>query len=288
MKEIIHWLRHIEQLACDVYMAASHHFSQDKEFSSFLSRLAEDESLHFHLIGSAAQYLQETEEHPVSAITIGSSTRDQVEAPLKHLHNLMISHSITKQDVVDCIVKTECSEWNDIFLYVIKTFQEYTRTFQYVAANIQAHQKRIEKFLEGLPDDLEVSEDIRTLPGIWEERVLIVEDEQPFRELLTKFLRKLAAIETASNGQEALDKTKDHFFNVVVSDIDMPVMSGLEFYQKAIEMDSNIGRHFLFCSGKVTPEIENFFREHNLVWLEKPFRLEQLKQAVLDIINKTL
>jgi len=288
MEEIIHWLQQVEQLARDVYKGAADSFSEDQKFSSFLSRLSQDEDSHFDLMGSTLQCMLEIKEHPVAAITIDSSIKDRVEKSLQESMKLINRHALTRQDILDCIVKTEFSEWNDIFLYVIKTFQEYTKTFQYVAANIQAHQKRIEKFLEGLPDDLEVSEDIRTLPGIWEERVLIVEDEQPFRELLTKFLRKLAAIETASNGQEALDKTKDHFFNVVVSDIDMPVMSGLEFYQKAIEMDSNIGRHFLFCSGKVTPEIENFFREHNLVWLEKPFRLEQLKQAVLDIINKTL
>jgi rubrerythrin len=54
MKEVIDWLRHVEQLACDVYQAASDHFSKDKELSAFLSGLAEDESLHFHLMGRDA------------------------------------------------------------------------------------------------------------------------------------------------------------------------------------------------------------------------------------------
>jgi CheY-like chemotaxis protein len=288
MKDIIDWLRQVEQLACDVYQEASDHFSQDREFSSFLSRLVEDESLHFHLMGSAAQCLWETNEPPVSAIAIDSSVRDHVETPLKQLHKLMTTDSITRRNVVDCIVRVEFSEWNDIFLYVIETFQKYSKTFQYLAATIQAHQNRIERFLEDLSDDFGLSEEIRKIPRIWEERILIVEDEPVIRELFAKLLGRLGDIETASDGQEALNRVKDHFYNVVISDIDMPRMSGLEFYKKAVEMDPDIARHFIFVSGSATPEIENFFRKHNLACLEKPFRLEQLNQAVLAIVNKTL
>jgi CheY-like chemotaxis protein len=288
MKEVIDWLRHVEQLASDVYQTASDYFSKDKEFSAFLSGLAEDESLHFHLIGHAAQYLQETKQHLVSAVSIDSSIKDHVETPLKRLYNLTASRTITKQDVVECIVKVESSEWNDIFLYVIKTFQEYGRIFEYVAATIQTHEKKIENFLEQLPGNLEISENIRKLSRIWKERILIVEDDRPIRELLAKFLSTLGDIETANNGQEALDKTKDHFFNVVISDIDMPVMSGLEFYQKAVEMNPDIADRFLFCSGKITPSIEAFCREHNLMYFEKPFKLQQLHQAVGDKITERL
>jgi DNA-binding NtrC family response regulator len=81
--------------------------------------------------------------------------------------------------------------------------------------------------------------------------------------------------------------TKDYFFNVVISDIDMPVMSGLEFYQKAVEMDPEIRRHFLFCSGNITSDIETFCRERDLMHLEKPFKLKQLYAAVQDIMEKT-
>ena len=110
----------------------------------------------------------------------------------------------------------------------------------------------------------------------------------PIRELIAKVLGRQGAIETATNGREALDKTKNNFFNVVISDIDMPVMSGLKFYQKAVEIDPEIGRHFLFCTGTITSELEAFCRKHDLVYLEKPFKLQQLIQVVQDIIDKTL
>jgi CheY-like chemotaxis protein/rubrerythrin len=278
----------MEQLACEVYKAASDYFTQDKEFCSFLSRLAEDESLHFDLMGSAAEYLKETREHPVSAIDLESNMREQLETPLKRLSNLMCSHSLTKKAAVECIFKVEFSEWNHLFLYVIDTFQKYIKRFQYIAAAIQAHEQRIVQFLEDLPEDLNISEDFRKLPRIWNHKILIVEDEASIRKLFAQVLTQLGTVETATNGQEAIDKVKDHFFNVVISDIDMPVMSGLEFYQKAVEMDPEIGRHFLFCSGNITSDIETFCRERDLMHLEKPIKLKQLYAAVQGIMGKTL
>lgn len=289
MKEIIDWLQHVEQLACEVYKAISDRFSQDEEFYSFLSRLAEEESLHFHIMGSAAQYLQEAEKNPVSAVRIDSTTKDRVETPLKQLCGLMRDHSVSKQDVVEYIVQIEFSEWNDIFLYVINTLKGYSRTFQYGAAAMQEHQRGIERFMEHLPANLNATEDVRKLPPIWKERILIVEDDPPVRDVLARFLGgNLGSVETASNGQEALEKIKNHFFNAVVSDIEMPVMGGLELYRAASQIAPEIATRFLFCTGKTTAELETFCRENGLLCLEKPFRLHQLGEAVRAVMDKAL
>lgn len=287
MKEIIDWLQHMEQLACEVYNAISDCFSQDEEFSSFLSRLAEEESLHFHIMGSAAQYLQEADKKPVSAVRIDSTTKDRIETPLKRLYGLMRDHSVSKQDVVEYIVQIEFSEWNDIFLYVINALKGYARTFQYGAAAIQEHQRGIERFMGHLPANSGATEDVRKLPRIWKERILIVEDDPPVRDVLARFLGgNLGSVEKASNGQEALEKIKDHFFNAVVSDIEMPVMGGLELYRAATQIAPEIATRFLFCTGKTTAEVETLCRENGLLCLEKPFRLHQLGEAVRAIMDR--
>jgi len=287
MKEIIGWLQHMEQSACEVYRALSDRFSHDEEFSSFLSRLAEEESLHFQIMGSAGRYLQETGKNPLSAVRIDSTTKNRIEMPMKRLYGLMRDESVSKQDVIGYIVQTEFSEWNDIFLYVINTLKGYARTFQYGAAAMQEHQRGIERFLEHLPANSSAIEDVRKLPRIWEERILIVEDDPPVRHVLARFLGgNLGSVETASNGQKALEKIKDQFFNAVVSDIEMPVMGGLELYRTATQIAPEIATRFLFCTGKTTAEVEALCRENGLLCLEKPFKLHQLGEAVRAIMDR--
>jgi PAS domain S-box-containing protein len=60
-------------------------------------------------------------------------------------------------------------------------------------------------------------------------RILIVEDERINQEIACEFLRDLdLRIDTASNGQEALDKTIASAYELIVMDVQMPVMDGLE------------------------------------------------------------
>lgn len=59
--------------------------------------------------------------------------------------------------------------------------------------------------------------------------VLYVEDEEEVRELLARFLRRwVGVLHTASNGEEGLRAFAEHHPDVVVTDIKMPLMDGLE------------------------------------------------------------
>ena len=93
-------------------------------------------------------------------------------------------------------------------------------------------------------------------------------------------------VETANNGQEGLKKIKKHFFTLIISDIDMPIMNGLELYTKAVKEDANLKARFLFYSGNITSEKEKFLKENNLHYLLKPVGLEEFIQAVDDTTDK--
>jgi putative nucleotidyltransferase with HDIG domain len=59
--------------------------------------------------------------------------------------------------------------------------------------------------------------------------VLYVEDDEEIRELLSRFLRRwVGTLHTATNGQEGAQAFLEHHPDVVVTDIKMPVMDGLE------------------------------------------------------------
>lgn len=60
-------------------------------------------------------------------------------------------------------------------------------------------------------------------------KILLVDDEADFLEIMAKFfIRREIDFETATNCMEALDQIGHHNFDVVVMDVHMPGLSGLE------------------------------------------------------------
>jgi two-component system response regulator PilR (NtrC family) len=68
--------------------------------------------------------------------------------------------------------------------------------------------------------------------------ILVVDDERSMRDFLKILLQKEGyAVVTADNGEHALDCLKDQEFNLVITDIRMPGMGGLELLETV--KDSN-------------------------------------------------
>lgn len=63
-------------------------------------------------------------------------------------------------------------------------------------------------------------------------RLLIVDDDLLVQRSLIRALRGHHCI-AASNGLEALEQLAVHEFNLVITDVDMPVMNGIDFYRRA-------------------------------------------------------
>ena len=64
-------------------------------------------------------------------------------------------------------------------------------------------------------------------------RILIVDDEENFRHMLSVILkREKYEVETASNGEEGLQKINNSSFDQILCDIRMPRMDGLEFLKE--------------------------------------------------------
>lgn len=63
--------------------------------------------------------------------------------------------------------------------------------------------------------------------------VLVVDDDKPVAELFRRELEKLGySVDTASNGAEGLEKTKQRKPKLVILDMIMPKLSGREFLEK--------------------------------------------------------
>ena len=82
-------------------------------------------------------------------------------------------------------------------------------------------------------------------------RILIVEDEYPARERLVSYLRKIdlniGVIDIANNGCQALSKLRSNFPDVIITDIHMPQINGLELIQEVRKVDQQVPIIVLSC-----------------------------------------
>jgi diguanylate cyclase (GGDEF)-like protein/PAS domain S-box-containing protein len=110
--------------------------------------------------------------------------------------------------------------------------------------------------------------------------ILVVEDDATSAVLTSRVLIKYGArVETASNGQAGLDKFKQQRFPIIITDINMPCMNGLELVGRVKELDQSI--QFIATSANRDTEclvsaIELGFSDYFL----KPIEIEKLVLAV--------
>jgi two-component system chemotaxis sensor kinase CheA len=79
------------------------------------------------------------------------------------------------------------------------------------------------------------------LPGGAARRILVVEDSVTSRALLQEVLEEAGyQVETAVDGIDALGRLKEHGFDMVVSDVDMPRMNGFVLTEKLRALDRRL------------------------------------------------
>lgn len=286
MKNIIKWLQNIEQMAFDLYREASVIFKDDKELSDFLSRLAEDEAWHFHLMSSAYNLVKTSRGEIRAAIILTEETKNHIEFPMRKGYELLKAGKLTKKDLLKSIADAEYSEWNDLFLYLINILQKENKAFQFAASAMQLHRNRIEKYLESLPDDLKPEMISAKIPTIWENRILVAEDEDALRDLLAEILEMAGVVDTAEDGMEALQLMKENYYNVIVTDIIMPEMDGLQLYEAAVKEDSKNRNRFIFCSGFIDSETQRYMEKNNIKYLRKPFDINRVIELVKEVVEE--
>ncbi|RYZ09428.1 MAG: response regulator [Myxococcales bacterium] len=110
-------------------------------------------------------------------------------------------------------------------------------------------------------------------------RVLLVDDQEELRRLYRRTLAKDGHdIALASNGREAIEQAREERFDVVITDVRMPDMGGLELLQSLRAADPDLP--VVLVSG--SPDLESAMKAVELGALEflvKPVQFEKLRQA---------
>lgn len=118
-------------------------------------------------------------------------------------------------------------------------------------------------------------------------KILIVDDEQDVRDRLSNFISKKihCEIEEASDGKEALEKLKEEKFDLMVLDIKMPGLSGIDVIKEATKFTPQT--KILAISAYDSQEVASqALKEGAVDYIPKPQTIEGIDLKARDILSK--
>ncbi|HVK74844.1 MAG TPA: response regulator, partial [Kofleriaceae bacterium] len=115
-------------------------------------------------------------------------------------------------------------------------------------------------------------------------RILVVDDEKVIREILAEFLMLEGyAVGAVEDGQKALEELRLRPYDLVISDLKMPRLSGLQLLEKLAEENINVLTVIMTGFGTVETAIEAM-KKGAYDYLLKPFKVEE----VIHVVERAL
>ncbi len=117
-------------------------------------------------------------------------------------------------------------------------------------------------------------------------QVLIVDDSHSIRELLTSLLRKAGFdVTSADDGKAGLKTAKKSAFDLIITDVNMPEMDGIELLKNLRKLPEYSFKPILILTTEFSQEMKQKGRDAGATgWLVKPFDPEKL----IDVISRIL
>jgi two-component system chemotaxis response regulator CheY len=116
--------------------------------------------------------------------------------------------------------------------------------------------------------------------------VLIVDDSLVMRQMLTADLSSRGFIvDEASAGRGALEKARQHHYDLVVTDQNMPGMDGLNLVRGLRAMPGFERTPILVLTTETSEEMKAAFRQAGASgWMSKPFSPERMSAALAKLL----
>src|SRR4030042_5576630 len=117
-------------------------------------------------------------------------------------------------------------------------------------------------------------------------KVLLVEDEAVLRESVRDWLTEDGYdVECVETGEEALEKIKKEKFGVIVLDLRLPGIDGLQVFEKAKQLEADTKG--ILITSFPSKESQEKARTLGLVdYLPKPFKVDELENAISKMLGE--
>ncbi len=116
-------------------------------------------------------------------------------------------------------------------------------------------------------------------------KILLVDDEEELRMMLADYLESIGhEVFHADNGKSALEIFEKQEIDIVITDVRMPVMSGIDLLKsvKSISPSTPV----ITMSGYLpTPNQEQTIKNKSEAYLKKPFTLRHLQETITNLFD---
>ena len=121
--------------------------------------------------------------------------------------------------------------------------------------------------------------------------ILVVDDSHTMRKFIIKAIKASGVdcgiIIEAQNGREALKKLEEHWIDIILTDINMPEMNGIEFIRKIRESEVHKKLPIVVITTEraisIMKEVEGLGIEE---YVKKPFTPEEIRKTLTSLMGK--
>lgn len=121
-----------------------------------------------------------------------------------------------------------------------------------------------------------------------ESKVMMVEDEKGFAEMMSAVLAARGfEVRVCHSGEEALARYQPGTFDLLISDLVMPGMNGIELVRRVRQLDAR--QCIVMITGFPSPQLlDETFERVTLCFLTKPFTVERFMETAVKCMERSL
>jgi two-component system NtrC family sensor kinase len=121
-------------------------------------------------------------------------------------------------------------------------------------------------------------------------RILVVDDEKYILDFFVEVFQMFPMrVDTARDGRSAMEMMERTDYDLVVTDVKMPQMSGRDLFKWITQQRPHLTNRIIFVTGDtVSSETRSFFEDTSNRYLAKPFKIEEVKEVIQQTLESNI
>ena len=120
-------------------------------------------------------------------------------------------------------------------------------------------------------------------------KILYVEDDIKLLDITSKTLSTIVAkLDSSFNGKDALELFNSNKYDIIITDLEMPVMNGIDMIRKIREIDETIPIIVTSAYDEHTKEVQELNAMTNVKYVMKPVDIMLLMKMIDECISKII